>query len=53
MTLKRKVTGVEEMDFGIGNIASEGLNPTRQEKRANSRPEKWQPRSERRACTAN
>src|SRR5262249_43180039 len=33
MSLEREVTGVEEMDYGIGNIALERLSAARQEKR--------------------
>ena len=44
MSLKRKVTGVEEMDFGIGNIAPEGLSTTRQEKRIIPSPHRQEPR---------
>src|SRR5262249_17958268 len=44
MALKRKVTGVEEMDFGIGNIPPEGLSTTWQEKRIIPSPRCQEPR---------
>src|SRR5881628_142350 len=44
MSLKRKVTSVEEMDFGIGNIPPEGLSTTRQEKRIIPSPHRQEPR---------
>jgi len=44
MSLKREVTGVEEMDFGIGNIAHECVSATRQEKRIILSPHRQEPR---------